>query len=178
MKRFLSVFVASLALVGCSDNVSKEKESEEKKNLEVVKEVVQEENDKKSEYLDVIDNTLQVFSYNMDLIHNQYAKVEEQQHLLIDADWRTETKEYFDAIAVEGDNLDKLETDGLVPEEYQEIHNKMQEAFALNEQAGFQLIGDLENALDNSYLKVGAESMQESVAMIEEVNKLMLEKQK
>lgn len=173
---FRQVTVALLAiglLVGCSktDDIA---EQAQEQTEQVQENIVKEKEDEKSEYLDVLGNSLEVFFYNMNLIHNQYAKAEEQLHLLIDADWRMETMEYFDTIAVEADVLAQAE----VPEEYQEIHDKMQEAFELNAEAKNILFGDLSKATDISTLEKGAVTMQESVAMIEEVNELLLEKQK
>ena len=180
VKMFRKLTVALLAiglLVGCSKTDEIAQESQ-KQTEQVQDKIMEEKESEKSEYLDVLGNSLQVFSDNMNLIHNQYEQAQKELYLLTDAHWRTETKEYFDTIAVEGDILDRAEANGEVPEEYQEIHNKVQEAFALNEQAGNTLLGDLSTATDKSTLELGANTMQESVEMIEEVNKLLSEKQK
>jgi hypothetical protein len=174
MYRMLTVTLAfGLFLVGCSKTDEINEQAQEQTE-EVQEKIVEEKESVKSEYLDVLGNSLQVFSYNMNLIHNQYAKAEEELLLFIDADWRMQTMEYFDTISAEADVLAQVE----VPEEYQEIHNKMEEAIALNGEARDVLFSDLSKATDIETLELGATKMSESVLAIEEVNKLMLEKQK
>lgn len=183
IKRLLPVALSFGLLVGCS-NTDELAEKVEKETIELHENIEKgKENELTEEelvYIGVLENSISVFQDNVNNIRDNFVKAEEERHLWIDGDWRMEQKGYFDAIALELENLYTLDNEDAIPEGYGEIHATLIDAFEKNIEAGELLFGgefSLASVLDGEKLESGAVLFSDSLVRLAEVNEKLNFKQ-
>lgn len=181
MKKFLLALLAILIVAGCSKPKMIEPAQEEAVEVqkefvkvEVVKEV---ETKEESEYLDILQKSLENFSKYMNGIHENFAKAGENPSLYLSEEWVYDMKDLFFKISLTNDIFKKVEDSNLVPEGFEEIHSTATESFSKMSLAGDEIITGLEE-FDIDKINNGTSIMQESIMKMEETNKMLQEKLK
>lgn len=180
MKKMLLAMLAVLILAGCEskpDNPLVEPAKEE-----VIEDIIVEKasvekvmNKEESEYLDILQKSLENFSKYMNGIHENFAKAEKNPALYMNEEWTSDMKDLFFKISLTNDIFKKVKDSNLVPEGFEEIHSTATESFSKMSLAGDEIITGLEE-FDVTRINNGTSIMQESIEKMEETNEMLRDK--
>lgn len=127
------------------------------------------------EYFENLHRVIENFQITLDAVNVHIDKAIDNPKLLLDEQWVDDYEYFFYLITLSIMLLDKMDNDGLVPNDMVEIHNKTREALVLMEKAGKKTVEAFraEGGIDWNKYDEGAELMINSQKAINELNKLI-----
>ena len=128
-----------------------------------------------AEYFENLQQVIENFQITLDAVNTHTDKAIDNPELLLDEQWVDDYEHFFYLITLSIMLLDKMDNDGLVPDDMVEIHNKTRGALVLMEKAGKKKVEAFraENGIDWNKYDEGTELMTDSQKAINELNELI-----
>lgn len=128
-----------------------------------------------AEYFENLHQVIENFKITLDAVNVHMDKAIDNPELLFDEQWVDDYEYFFYLITLSIMLLDKMDNDGLVPDDMVEIHNKTREALVLMEKAGKKTVEAFraEGGIDWNKYDEGAKLMTDSQKAINELNELI-----
>lgn len=128
-----------------------------------------------AEYFENLHQVIENSQITLDAVNTHIDKAIDNPELLFDEQWVDDYEYFFYLITLSIMLLDKMDNDGLVPDDMVEIHNKTREALVLMEKAGKKTVEAFraEGGIDWNKYDEGTKLMTDSQKAINELNELI-----
>ena len=111
--------------------------------------------EKKQIYLYEVNKSISIYQANREKINEQFSMTKGNEYLFVDGDWRAETSEVFSLIKYEEMKIKSMKINNLVPEEYQELNDRLISAYLKAFESEKKIIGDLSNVFNDEIMLEG-----------------------